>query len=233
VLNQTFGDFEFLILNDSPENKELDSIVRSYRDKRIIYRKNKKNLGISDARNKLLDMSRGEYIAVCDHDDVSFPERFAKEVDFLDNNPNYGVVSSDYIENENWDVVYTHLGYENIDIKNNNHLWSCTHHSAAMIRKSILDEFGCRYERRYSPTEDWHLFMQLIEFTMFKTLDEVLVSYYVGTDNTSKRHIERVAVVCDELRWQFRNKYPFKALEQNLAVLRDKIDALEKKIDLL
>ena len=46
ILNQTFTDFEFLILNDSPENKEIEKIVKSYKDKRIKYFKNDKNMDI-------------------------------------------------------------------------------------------------------------------------------------------------------------------------------------------
>ena len=61
ILNQTFTDFEFLILNDSPDNTELDKIVASYKDKRIRYSKNEKNLGITPSRNKLIDIAKGDY----------------------------------------------------------------------------------------------------------------------------------------------------------------------------
>lgn len=56
ILNQTFVDFEFIILNDSPDNTELDDIVKSYKDKRIKYLKNEKNMGITLSRNKLIDL---------------------------------------------------------------------------------------------------------------------------------------------------------------------------------
>lgn len=69
ILSQTFTDFEFLILNDSPENTKLDSIVKSFHDKRIKYYKNEKNLGISGAKNRLIELSKGEYIDFVDSDD--------------------------------------------------------------------------------------------------------------------------------------------------------------------
>lgn len=56
ILNQTFSDFEFLILDDCP-NDNREHIVTSYNDKRIVYLKNDKNLGISSSRNKLIDMA--------------------------------------------------------------------------------------------------------------------------------------------------------------------------------
>ena len=63
ILNQTYKDFEFLILDDCP-NDTRESIVKSYNDERIKYFKNEKNLGISGARNKLIDLSSGEYLAI-------------------------------------------------------------------------------------------------------------------------------------------------------------------------
>ena len=88
ILGQTFSDFEFLILDDCPED-DRESIVKSYDDKRIKYIKNEKNLGITPSRNKLIDMAEGEYLAVFDHDDISLPERFQKQVEFLDNHPEF------------------------------------------------------------------------------------------------------------------------------------------------
>ena len=67
ILNQTFTDFEFLILDDCPDD-DREAIVKSYKDKRIKYSKNDKNLGITPSRNKLIEMSQGEYLAVFDHD---------------------------------------------------------------------------------------------------------------------------------------------------------------------
>ena len=57
ILNQTFTDFEFIILNDSPWNTEIEDIVLAYKDARIKYVKNDKNIGISKSRNKLLSLA--------------------------------------------------------------------------------------------------------------------------------------------------------------------------------
>ena len=91
ILNQTYKDYEFLIYDDA-SNIDLQSIVMSYNDERIIYKKFEKNQGISKIRNELVKDSRGEYLAIMDHDDISLPERFEKQVKLLDNNPNIGVV---------------------------------------------------------------------------------------------------------------------------------------------
>ena len=59
ILNQTFTDFEFLILDDCP-TESVEDIVKSYDDKRIKYFKNPQNLGISQTRNKLIDLAKGQ-----------------------------------------------------------------------------------------------------------------------------------------------------------------------------
>ena len=79
ILNQTIKDFEFLILDDCPEDNR-EKIVKSFDDKRIRYLKNEQNRGITSSRNKLFDIAKGEYLAIFDHDDISLPERLEKQV---------------------------------------------------------------------------------------------------------------------------------------------------------
>ena len=93
VLNQTFSDFELLLLNDSPENNCIRRIVDSYCDERIRYLENSENLGISASRNKLLEMAGGEYLAIFDHDDVCLPNRLELQVAYMDDHPEVGVCS--------------------------------------------------------------------------------------------------------------------------------------------
>ena len=94
MLGQTFTDFEFLILDDCPSDTTVEEIIKEYNDKRIKYLRNDHNMGISDSRNKLIDLASGEYLAVMDHDDISLPTRLAREVAYLDSHPDVGVVST-------------------------------------------------------------------------------------------------------------------------------------------
>ena len=94
ILAQTCADFEFLILNDASTDDNVEKVINSYDDKRIRYWQNDRNLGISLSRNKLIGLSRGEYLAVFDHDDVSLPERLEKQAAFLDAHPEVGVVAA-------------------------------------------------------------------------------------------------------------------------------------------
>ncbi len=186
ILNQTFTDFEFLILDDCPTDSRKD-IVRSYQDKRIKYIANKTNLGISESRNKLIDMAKGEYLAVIDHDDISVPDRLEKEVEYLDNHPEIGVVSGDLITLASKKIVTNPTDNQTIKVEL---VKKCAiAHTASMIRKSVLLQHNIRYEENFSPCEDYMLWGRLIDKTMFHNLPEVLVYYRDGDDNIS--HIQK------------------------------------------
>ena len=185
ILAQTFSDFEFLILDDCPSDKSVEEIVKSYSDARIKYIRNNRNMGISGARNKLIELASGEYLAVMDHDDISLPDRFAKEVDFLDKHPDYGVVSARFET-----FPGKHRDKKNPPDDHNIKLalmrTNALTHSAAMIRKSVLINNNIRYEAEFSPAEDYALVCRLIKYTKFQNLPDLLFRYRKHNTNTSK-----------------------------------------------
>ncbi|MBO7556176.1 MAG: glycosyltransferase family 2 protein [Alphaproteobacteria bacterium] len=182
ILNQTFTDFEFLILDDCPEDNRKD-IVFSYHDKRIKYFQNKQNMGISASRNKLLDLAQGEYLAVMDHDDICLPKRFEKEVQYLDEHPKTGVVSSQVKRIISKKI--TQNPTDDKEIKLALMRVSVMAHPAAMIRKSVLIDNKIRYEEQYSPAEDYALWCRLIPYTDFHNLEDILLLYRDHNQNTS------------------------------------------------
>jgi glycosyltransferase involved in cell wall biosynthesis len=210
ILNQTFTDFEFLILNDSPQNTEIESIVKQYAksDKRIKYFKNEKNMGITPSRNKLLDLSTGEYLAIFDHDDISVPDRLEKQVAFLDANPYVGVVSGwlKYFGAEN---VILQSPEKDCDIKKCLTGRCCVFHTAAMIRKSVLIDNDIRYEEFYTPAEDYRLWARLMEVTNFYNIQQVLVRYRCFSGNTSIKMQSQMVCMGEYVRNQIADVHPF------------------------
>ena len=206
ILSQTFTDFEFLILNDSPDNTEIEKIVKSYRDKRIKYSKNDKNMGITPSRNKLLKMARGEYIAIFDHDDISVPDRLAREVEILDTHANVGVVSG-MMQNFG-DVTTVRPAPEfDMDIKitmtENSAIW----HTAAMIRKSVLTDNNIEYEESYSPCEDYRLWARLMDKTTFHNIQDILVKYRTFGTQTSVKQAQRMHYLHHAIRLDIINRF--------------------------
>ena len=95
ILKQTFSDFEFLIIDGGSVDKTV-SIIKSYQDKRIRLL-NGSGKNIAADLNIGLEAATGEYIARMDADDVALPERFAKQVDFLEKNSDVAILGSSVI----------------------------------------------------------------------------------------------------------------------------------------
>ena len=192
VLKQTFADFEFLLLDDCPEDGR-ETVVRSYDDRRIVYLKNDRNLGITASRNRLIDLAKGEYLAVFDHDDICRPERFAKEVAYLDSHPECGVVGGWTKPTNGTPNIYPETDHAiKLAMMEGASVW----HPASMIRKSVLDAAKARYEADYSPVEDYMLWMRLLPQTAFHNLQEVVLDYRWHANNTSvvrKRELDAQA----------------------------------------
>lgn len=188
ILAQTCADFEFLILNDASTDDNVEKVINSYDDKRIRYWQNDRNLGISLSRNKLIGLSRGEYLAVFDHDDVSLPERLEKQAAFLDAHPEVGVVGCWYriLGTENKVSCFPAEDAEIKEIMVNS---CCICHPASMIRRSVLVEHNIGYESDYTPAEDYALWCRLLSKTRFANLPEVLFAYRNHEGNTS--HLQR------------------------------------------
>ncbi len=121
ILNQTFTDFEFLIFNDGSTDNS-SKIIKSYKDDRIIFFDYKENFGYVKHLNDGIKLAKGEYIARMDADDISLPERFQKQYDFLEKNKDvvlcgtwYRVLGTDkeYHTLTNNDKLSVHLFFNN------------------------------------------------------------------------------------------------------------------------
>lgn len=212
ILNQTYTDFEFLLLNDSPNNTDIRDIVLSYDDMRIHYMENESNLGITKSRNKLIDMARGQYLAVVDHDDISMPTRFAVQVAFLDANPHVGVVGGNMLELRAGQVISkTNYPENDHDIKLSliNEPYVCTpNHPASMIRASVLRDNNIRYDEKWTPCEDHALWLDLIDYTCFHNVPDIVLKYVWHGENTTTRTFQRMYDILPIMINYARAKYP-------------------------
>lgn len=225
ILNQTFTDFEFLILDDCPEDSR-ENIVKSYKDKRIKYFQNEKNLGITPSRNKLIQLASGEYLAIFDHDDISLPQRLEKQVSYLDANPEVGVVASWIKEFPKNKILPYSTNDDEIKLSLVKHC--AIPHSASMIRKSVLDSNGLSYEESFTPSEDYGLWCRLIGVTKFHNLPEVLFLYRKHDNNTSKKQRNKMKQATIRIQAIIEEKYPSLCKEyQNKSVITTRVNLFD------
>ena len=173
ILNQTFTDFELIILNDYSTDKTLE-IIKKYarKDKRIKFKNNQKNMGFIASLNRCLDIAQGKYIAKMDSDDISLPTRLEKQVAYLDNHPEVGLVGVGYraFEKANFEVIFPPLvGFADF-------LKNCST-TAFMLRKKIIDNYHLRFRKEYLYTEDYDFYTRFIRYANIHNIPEVLYLY--------------------------------------------------------
>lgn len=185
ILGQTYGDFEFIILNDCSKDR-TEEIILSYKDPRIVYIKNEENLGVAATLNKGLALAKGEYIARMDADDISMTYRFEKQARHLDNNCQLAAVGSNAIVfKEDGTQLYTDvpIGFQNIKIRMP--MFNPFIHPTMMMRRSMLE--GLEYDRAFEGREDYRFWMCLSQKHPMDNLPEKLLKYRYHSNQVTQR----------------------------------------------
>ena len=204
VLNQTYKNFEFIIINDASTDKTLD-IIKKYakKDKRIKVIENKKNLGITKTRNKGLELAKGKYVATHDSDDISLPTRFEEQVEYLESHPEVGAVGA-YIRI--FDEVNKKISirkYPKNDKELRKLIYFCCPiaQPVSMIRKSILDKIG-GYRKIEAPSEDLYLWFKIGEKSKFANIQKVLLNYRYYPNSTTGSKLRLMEKRANKIRWR-------------------------------
>ena len=184
ILNQTFIDFEFIILNDGSTDN-TPKIVKEYakRDKRIKFIDNKKNQGFIASLNQCLDVARGEYLAKMDSDDISLPQRLQKQVDYLEKNPNVGLVGTGYraFGTQTFDVIHKQF----VSILD---MFTGCYTTIFMLKKEIIDRYNLRFRKEYLHAEDYDFYSRFCKYSEIHNIQEILYLYRIHGNNVSVKH---------------------------------------------
>lgn len=192
VLNQTYSEFEYLIVIDNPNNKELINLIDDYsrKDGRIVYYINEKNIGLALSLNKGLSLAKFNIIARIDADDIAECDRLEKELNFFLANPTANVVSvNKTIIDENdkiisrggrlpkhYEITKECLKYTNIVL-----------HPGAMYCKDYIQNIG-GYRNIYA-AEDYDLWLRVVtQNGVILFLDEPLMRYRMAGQNITSQN---------------------------------------------
>ncbi len=179
VLNQTFKNFEFLILNDGSTDRSGE-IIRKYAgmDKRIKIFNSGRNRGLVHQLNKGMKLSKAKYIARMDSDDISLPRRLERQFLFMEENPSMGVCGA-WMEafcEEKKHIRIQPAGHGEIfaGLLFKTRIW----HTTVMMRISTLSGSAQLYRPEFIHVEDYELWVRLgLSGVRFANIPEVLLRY--------------------------------------------------------
>jgi hypothetical protein len=191
ILAQSLGDFEFLIVDDGSTDGS-DVILAAYadRDPRIRLLR-QENRGLIASLNRIIGEARAPIIARMDADDISLPQRFERQIAFLDTHPDHGVVGS-------WTQDITESGepyHDRFADPPTSHEGLLARldrgpllpHSSTMMRTELIRAVG-GYRPLFRHCEDYDLWLRLLERTRLCNLPERLVRYRHSLQQVSTRH---------------------------------------------
>ena len=187
LLGQSFEDFEVIAVDDGSTDSTF-AILDEYaaRDIRIQVVRSERNEGLAKALNRGLSHCRAEYVARADADDISLPERFETQLNFLKDNPQTGVLSSASLSIDEhgkegaWSIPS--LDHDEIQFRL---LWmSPINHGAVMYRRRLVEEAG-GYHPDFWTAQDYELWSRLSGKTRFANIERPLIKYRRHSDQTT------------------------------------------------
>ena len=214
ILNQTFTDFDLFVYDDCSTD-HTESLIKNYKDSRVHYKKNEKNLGIAKTLNKgLNDLLRNyDYVARMDADDWAYPERFKKQLDYLNDHQDvvmcgtqgYWVkdITLNPISGWEYPVRYEYLEKYLL-------FAASFGHSSIVIRSDFFIKNKLQYNAEVKTCEDWDLWIRAMKIGRAINLSDFLMKYRIiknsnhRSPETKKLHLkERSKIISDY--WSYFN----------------------------
>ena len=212
ILNQTFTDFEFIIVNDGSTDNSLE-IIQSYDDERIRIINNEKNIGLTKSLNKALKVAKGEYIARQDADDVSLPNRFEEQTKYFEEHPETALLGTGiYKIDKNGRIVGKRIVLAKTCGKypfNGNRPLS---HGCMMFKKKIIDELR-GYNELFRYAQDYELWLRITKRYEVRNLTQTLYKLRVHDESVVSKRTAEQALYHLLAQWLIKNDLRTEILE--------------------
>lgn len=228
ILNQSYQDFELIIIDDASTDNTVD-LINQFNDDRIILIQKKNNTGYTDSLNLGIEKCSGRYIARMDGDDICHEDRFKMQFEFLDNNLDYILCGSQFKRIDGQSSFI--LPAENDEIKAMLLRGNQFIHPSVMIRKSVLIENNLRYNKEREPAEDYDLWVRLMPYGKFNNLIKPLVTYRIHAGQISQRSFKIQKEQDFHTRMLYLNNLGV-SLNQNESLVLENIYSTDKALSL-
>lgn len=179
ILNQTFRNFELIIIDDCSQDNSVE-YIKSITDTRVKFFVNENNSGPAITRNRGLKIAKGKYIAIMDSDDISLPSRLEEQVAYMEAHPEV-IVCGTWFEKFGVENKIRKPSMDNFEQYRCQLLFSNTPntlcHSTAMMRKSMLDKFNICYDETLPKAQDYGMWVVCSRYAKISVIKHVLVRY--------------------------------------------------------
>lgn len=203
ILNQTFQDFEFIIINDGSTD-DSKKIIESYQDARIVLI-NQENQGVTKSLNNGLQIAKGELIARMDADDLAMPDRLAKQLEFLNAHPEVALCGTRAVAIDKDEKIIRNFDYPPLshqEIKKYFIFHNPFIHSSVMLRKSVLATVGS-YDETVPRAQDYELWSRVITKFQTANLPNHLLRYRILDEGVTKSKNLSMRLIGLKIRWRF------------------------------
>lgn len=216
IIEQTFGDFEFLVIDDGSSDSSVE-IIRSYGDRRIRLISNEKNIGLAASLNSGIRMASGEYIVRMDSDDISLPDRLQRQVDFMETHREIAVCGS-YMETIGEQIQVVKKPINSKLIKCFLLAGSPFSHPTVLLRTSLIQRYDLYYNEDYSAAQDYDLWARILQIAPGWNIDEVLLHYRLHNRQLSIMRLCDQDYYADQVRKKTLSRMGINPSEQELTM---------------
>ncbi len=204
ILNQTYDNFEFIIVVDNPEEEWRIDLVKDYKDSRIKLLINKKNIGLPKSLNKALKECTGDYIARMDADDIAMPERLEKQVKYLQST-GYDMCGANvtcFIDGKNFkDIKFPEKAP---NVKKLLFVKNCVAHPTYLVKKEVYKKLN-GYNNIFS-CEDYDFLLRAVNNgVLIGNVPEILLRYRISPQSISRKNAGKQELIADYLRKYYKN----------------------------
>lgn len=189
IFAQTFDDFEVVVVDDASTDATAE-ILRTFE---VTVVRNERQLGIAGSLNRGWPLCRGEYIARMDADDISAPQRFERQVAFLDAHPHVGMCGT-------WVRMFAGDWHRDRELETDPERIRCSlllrnvlSHPSAMLRRELFEQYGLRYDDTFGNSEDYDLWSRASHCFALATIPEFLLLYRVHDEQVGRMRGARYA----------------------------------------
>lgn len=244
ILAQTISDFELIIVDDGSTDRTKE-ILAGYRDSRIQVLYNEENCGLTINLNRALDIAKGYFVARMDGDDIAHPDRFEKELEYLNQHPDLMLISCQTKTFGN-ESLRSDIAGEAEYLRCRMLIRPVLAHPGFMARGIVFRELGYRYDESFQQAQDYEFAARLTRLYPIGICPEVLLEYrahegqvsskaggkqFQNADRVRERLLRELGVMLTEQEWNIYHQLVLEDPSEDVCVYIQMVRIIDRIVE--